>query len=97
MYLRSTQVVYSQVAHAKCLHMQVPYTDTQAAFTRHWSHTLYLYKDITNKGKLQNITHLSVSNPSIDAIFLYGNKEVKIYTFHVMYVRIFITTDTHSE
>ena len=81
----STREVYLQVAHMKCLHTWVPYTDTRVPYMRQWPHTLYLYKDIRNKLKLQNITHLPVSNPSIDAIFLFGNKDVKMT--HLMWCK----------
>ena len=56
----STCVVYSQVAHVKCLHKRVPYTDMPVPYTLQWPQMVYLYKDITNKQKLQNITHLCV-------------------------------------
>ena len=31
-YLASTRVVYSQVAHAKCQHIRVPYTDMRVLY-----------------------------------------------------------------
>ena len=74
LHVLSIWVVYSQVVHTKCLHMRVPYTDMWVPYTPQWPHTLYLCKDITKKRSLQNITHLSVSNPSIDAIFLFETK-----------------------
>ena len=72
----NTRVVYLQVAHEKCLHTRVPYISWHASalHTPVTTHTIF-YKDVTNEWKLQNITHLSVSNPSIDAIFHFGNKE----------------------
>ena len=79
----STQMVYSQLAHAKCLHMWVSYTDMWVPYTWQWPHMLYLYQDIYNK-QAKVITHLSVypTHPYTPSFFL----ETKKWKFtHLMW------------
>ena len=50
--------------------------------TRASDHTCYIY--IKQMKVTKYYSPVCASNPSIDATFLFGNKEVKIYTSHMM-------------
>ena len=53
----------------------------QQKITPHVNNPLYSNKQVK---VTKYYSPVSVFNPCIDAIFLFGNREVKIYTSHVM-------------